>query len=117
VFTHDAEQDKKARESRQREEAERGQTIFTEIVPFTQFWLAEDYHQKYRLRQNKVLMEEFATLYPDPGDFVNSTSAARVNGVLGAYGTLAQFESEIDDLGLSGEARQHLVEIAQRYLR
>lgn len=117
MFTHDAEQKRLAQESKRREEAARGQTIFTEIVPFTQFWLAEDYHQKYRLRQNRVLMDEFATLYPDPGDFVNSTAAARVNGILGGNGALAQFGPQADDLGLSTEAQQHLEEIAQRYLR
>jgi len=117
VFTHDAEQDRLARERKRREEGERGQTIFTEIVPFTHFWLAEAYHQKYRLRQDKLLMEEFASLYPEPGDFVDSTAAARVNGVLGGNGALTQFGAEVDDLGLSADAQQHLVEIAQRYLR
>jgi peptide-methionine (S)-S-oxide reductase len=117
VFTHDAEQERLARETKRREGAERGQAIYTEIVPYTQFWLAEEYHQKYRLRQSTVLMKEFATFYPDPGDFVNSTAAARVNGVLGGHGTLAQFEDEVHDLGLSDEAQQHLVEVAQRHLR
>jgi peptide-methionine (S)-S-oxide reductase len=117
IFTHDEEQHRLALETKAREEAQRGQTIYTEIVPYTEFWLAEDYHQKYRLRQTGDLMAEFATIYPDPIDFVNSSAAARVNGYLGGNGTLAQFEAEIDELGLSAEARQYLEEIAQRRLR
>jgi peptide-methionine (S)-S-oxide reductase len=116
VFTHDDEQERLARETRAREETRRGQTIYTEIIPFTEFWLAEDYHQKYRLRQNRDLMEEFTVIYPDLNDFVNSSAAARVNGYLGGNGTLAQFEAEIDELGLSAEARQYLEEIAERRL-
>jgi hypothetical protein len=116
IFTHDDEQRRLALETRAREETRRGREIYTEIVPLTEFWLAEDYHQKHRLRQNRDLMEEFTAIYPDPADFVNSTAAARVNGYLGSHGTLTQFEAEIDDLGLSGQARQGLTEVARRRL-
>jgi peptide-methionine (S)-S-oxide reductase len=117
IFTHDEEQRRLAEQTKAREEAQRGQTLYTEIVPFTEFWLAEDYHHKYRLRGVKELVTEFTTIYADPTDFVNSTAAARVNGYLGGHGTLAQFEAEIDDLGLSGEAREVLVKLAQSRLR
>jgi peptide-methionine (S)-S-oxide reductase len=117
IFTHDEEQHRLALETKAREEAERGQTIYTEIVPYTEFWLAEDYHQKYRLRQDRDLVGEFTALYPDLDEFVNSTATARVNGYLGGNGRLAQFEAEIDELGLSAEARQHLEEIARRQFR
>jgi peptide-methionine (S)-S-oxide reductase len=117
IFTHDEEQQRLALETKAREEAERGQTIYTEIVPFTEFWLAEDYHQKHSLRQKRDLMEELTAIYPDPSDFANSTAVARVNGYLGGHGTLEQFEAEIDELGLSAEARRSLVELAQRRLR
>jgi peptide-methionine (S)-S-oxide reductase len=116
IFTHDDEQERLALETKAREGVERGQTIYTEIVPFTKFWLAEDYHQKHALRQNRDLMAQFTAMYPDPNDFVNSTAAARVNGYVGGHGALAQFEAEIDDLGLSAEARQYLEEIAHRRL-
>ncbi|MFH1636164.1 MAG: peptide-methionine (S)-S-oxide reductase, partial [Chloroflexota bacterium] len=36
-------------------------------------------------------------MYPDSDDFVNSTAAARVNGYLGGYGTLADLQAEIDN--------------------
>jgi peptide-methionine (S)-S-oxide reductase len=56
-------------------------------------------------------MEEFTALYPDLTDFVNSTAAARVNGYLGGYGTLADLQTEIDDWALSPETREMLLEI------
>jgi peptide-methionine (S)-S-oxide reductase len=117
IFAHDDEQERLALKTKAREEAGRGQTIYTEIIRFTTFWAAEDYHQKYRLRQNRDLMEEFTAIYPDPNDFVNSSAAARVNGYLGGNGTLAQFEAEIEELGLSVGARQYLEEVAERRLR
>jgi hypothetical protein len=61
-------------------------------------------------------MEDSAAIYPEPTGFVNSSAAARVYGYLGGSGTLAQFEAEIDELGLSAEARQYLEKIAQRRL-
>jgi peptide-methionine (S)-S-oxide reductase len=73
--------------------------------------MAENYHQKYRLRQSPTFMEEFTALYPDPTDLVNSTAAARVNGYLGGYGTLADLQTEIDDWALSPETREMLLEI------
>ena len=53
-------------------------------------------------------------IYPDPADIVNSTAAARVNGYLGGYGTLADLQAEIDRLGLSPEAQSALLEIVGR---
>ena len=111
IFYHDAEQKRLAEESREREAARRGAPIYTEIEPFTRFYLAEDYHQKYRLRGDRALMAEFQAIYPDLDGLVASTAAARVNGYLGGNGSLAQLEAEIDELGLSPEAQARLREI------
>ena len=117
VFYHDDEQRRLAEKTKEREETERGRRLPTEVVPYTEFWRAEDYHQKYRLRGVRELMEEFAAIYPDSKDLVDSTAAARVNGYVGGHGTLEQLEAEIDRLGLSPEGRDRLEEIARRRLR
>jgi peptide-methionine (S)-S-oxide reductase len=111
IFYHDEEQHRLAQAAKEQYEAQCGCRVYSEIVSFATFYLAEDYHQKYQLRQSPTFMDEFAAMYPDPDDFVNSTAAARVNGYLGGYGTLANLQAEIDDLGLSPEAQEALLEI------
>jgi hypothetical protein len=117
IFHHDDKQRRLAEMTKERRQAEGGRRVSTEIIPYTRFWRAEDYHQKYRLRGVSDLVDEFEAIYPDPKDFVDSTAAARVNGYVGGNGTMEQLEKEIDRLGLSKEGQETLREIARRRLR
>lgn len=110
IFYHNQEQKRLAEASRDREAASRGKQVYTEIVPFSQFTLAETYHQKYHLQQVPDLLHEFRAIYPQDNDFINSKAAARVNGYLGGYGTLAALQVDIADFGLSQAARQILLD-------
>ena len=98
-----------AEASKRQQEAELNTKIFTQIVPAAEFYVAEDYHQKYSLRQNKTLMGEFSALYPDPVDFLDSTAAARVNGYLAQYGDRDSLHAEIQNFGLSEQGRKQLL--------
>jgi peptide-methionine (S)-S-oxide reductase len=111
VFYHNDEQKRLAMETRDSEAAKIQGEIFTEIVPASEFYLAEAYHQKYRLQQVPDLMKEFSAIYPDNDDFVASTAAARVNGYLGGYGTVEALQAELSSLGLSPEGSQKLLDI------
>jgi len=115
IFYHTDEQKRLAMETRDREAARTDAKIFTEIVPFSGFYLAEDYHQKYRLQQVPELMQEFEDMYLDADDFVNSTAAARVNGYLGGHGTFEGLQAEIDSLGLSPAGREKLMDIVRAF--
>lgn len=107
VLTHDDAQFAVARESADRIETLLGRKIATRIEPLKRFWLAEDYHQKYYLRNDPVLFGELRAIYPDERQFVDSTAAARINGYL--YGGGCQrLEAELPHFGLGGEAEQHL---------
>jgi peptide-methionine (S)-S-oxide reductase len=110
IFYHDEEQKRLATDTRDREAARHGSEVYTEILSFADFYLAEGYHQKYRLQQMPQLMEVFQELYPDEDDFVNSTAAARANGLAGGYTTLAALQAEIDGLGLSEKESTRLLE-------
>lgn len=116
VFYHNDEQKRLAMETREREEAKKKGEIFTEIVPSSQFYLAEAYHQKHYLRQIPELVKEYSDIYPDTDDFINSTAVARVNGYAGGYGTHEALQEDLDSLGLSPIGNGKLLEIANRGL-
>ncbi len=113
IFYHNDEQKKLALAARDRAvKAGKTRTV-VEVVPYKEFYLAEDYHQKYYLREQSALMREFAAMYPDAKDFVNSTAAAKVNGYVEGNGTAAQLEKEIDSFGLSEKAKAALREMVR----
>jgi peptide-methionine (S)-S-oxide reductase len=57
IFYHTDEQRELALQSREREELRLGSDVLTSIVEYSDFYLAENYHQKYFLRQEDVLMK------------------------------------------------------------
>ena len=85
-------------ETAARLEAELGRPVRTEILPATRFTRAEDYHQKYRLRRHAELMRQLEAVYPDPGDFTDSTAAARLNGYLAGFGTEERIREQVAPL-------------------
>ena len=115
IFYHDAWQHKLALESKAREEQRRNKKIQTKILPFDRFFLAEDYHQKYQLRQRRQLITEFKAIYSRNIDFVNSTAAARVNGYVGGHGEPEEITVNIESLGLSTAGQKRLLEISNNW--
>jgi peptide-methionine (S)-S-oxide reductase len=118
VFYHNLEQQRLAEETKFHvEETLRKVKVQTQIMHYTDFYLAEDYHQKYWLQASPVLMSEFRRIYPDFRDFVNSTAAARVNGIMGGYASLDGTMEELSSYGLSAEANKILAENVRRLER
>lgn len=113
IFYHDETQKTLALQAMGREEERLGQKVTTRLLPFDGFTRAEDYHQKYYLRSRRDFEKYYESIYPDPDLFTDSTAAARVNGYLGGYGTLEQFEREAPDLGLT----EGLLQVLQKMIR
>lgn len=113
VFYHNEDQKRLALETRERVQAKLPTPLSTQILPATEFHMAEAYHQKYRLRQAPDLMDEFTRIYPNNDDFVNSTATARVNGYLYGYGTAEGVEADVDRLGLSPNASMKLRDLVK----
>jgi hypothetical protein len=111
IFFHTDEQERAAVESLNEITERFQQNIFTEILPFNRFYPAENYHQKFRLQQDRLLMAEFNARYPDVRDIISSTAAARVNGYLGGYGSPESLQKELPSFGLSRKASKRLIEI------
>jgi len=114
VFYHNDEQRTQAEASKAALAAKLGQPVHTEVAPLRAFTMAEDYHQKYLLRQQYTLNAEMSRIYPDQRDFVASTAVARVNGYAGGNGSREQFDRDIDRLGLSPVGKKELRTIVER---
>jgi peptide-methionine (S)-S-oxide reductase len=108
IFVSDPEQEQIARSVMQRVQDASKTTLKTSILPAGEFYLAEDYHQKYALQGNTFLKKEYLAMYPDIWDLVDSPAATRVNAYLYGFGTAEQLAAEFDKLGLSEEGKARL---------
>lgn len=91
----------------EQEDIARSRGVTAPIITGARFHLAEDYHQKYYLRHDSVLMRELADY--KPRDFVDSTIAARLNGYVARRGSIGQLRDEIASFGLSPQATEYLL--------
>lgn len=112
VFYHDKQQQNRAIETSKalNTRAE----IQTGILPLGEFYLAEDYHQKYWLQNHKSLARELHEYYPNFSDFVNSTVVARLNGYISGDGKQKLLQEELDQYGLSESTKKKLTTMVNR---
>ena len=98
---------------KQRDELQKSNGALTmPVEQFKTFYVAEDYHQKYRLQSYSEAMQKFETWYPDFADFNNSTSAARLNGLIRSGIGMAQnsiLRIEADQYGFDQDELNRLI--------
>jgi len=102
IFFHNEEQENIAKKSKEEKQEQTSGRIQTEIRPFSKFYLAEGYHQKYHLSKQKKLYKAYRNIYPDLKDFIDSTAVTRANGYVSGHGKLTS-RSDLEGLGLSEE--------------
>ncbi len=89
IFYLNEEQRKKAEESKMRHSG-----AITDIVELDEFYVAEDYHQKYRLRHSK-LMEDFENMSAE--ELRDSPRAAKANALVAGYLSEEKYSSFKED--------------------
>ena len=113
LFWHNPEQRAWAEESAsQVSKANVGAEVTTKILALDEFHLAEDYHQKYILREHPEFESALLEVYPDLVEFTNSTATARLNGYLAGYGSRELLAQDLPLLGLSAVAQERLSKVA-----
>ncbi len=105
VFYHNQEQRRLAVAAKDRLASRLKKKIQTEILPYARFYRAEDYHQKYSLQSKRALMRKFRAIYSDFADFVDSTTAARLNGYLNGSVTWEVLTAELDEMAPAEKER------------
>jgi peptide-methionine (S)-S-oxide reductase len=113
IFFHNEEQRATAEEAIEAAAARLDRKIYTAVYPYEIFYLAEDRHQKYKLQRQPAILTDFRKMYPAFPNLVNSTAAARINGLLYGYGKADTIKPGLSSFGLSAEGLQALLENAK----
>jgi len=107
IFYHNEEQKNLAKKSLEQQAKESARPIQTKILSGKDFYIAENYHQKYLLQRYPRILQQ---LDIGPGDqLVRSFVATRLNGYVGGYGSLKAFENELEQLSLPPQVQQSVL--------
>ncbi|XP_067931994.1 peptide methionine sulfoxide reductase-like [Watersipora subatra] len=111
IFYHGDEQKELAEISKTAFQKQKMKKIVTKILPAQTFYNAENYHQKYLLRNQSGLLASFGL-----GDkqIISSYVACKVNGYVGGYGSEDQFDKDLPSLGLSSEQEEYIRHVIDR---
>jgi peptide-methionine (S)-S-oxide reductase len=90
-----------ARASAQRQEVKLGRKIQSELVVGKPFYPAEDYHQKWKLRQRRELFSDLAKSYANEAELLRSFAATKLNAFAGGHLSKSQLDELGDALHLS----------------
>ncbi len=107
IFYHSEQQKLIAEQSMKDIQKSFDKPIATKILPLDVFYEAEDYHQKFMLRKHKSLINSLGL---NDKQLISSHVAARINGYIGGFGTIQNFNDEVKSLGISPEQAKYVLE-------
>lgn len=113
LLYHNEMQKERIVKSREAYEIRTGRSVVTEVAALNHFYSAEGYHQKYYLQNRPGIGEEVRSMYPDFTSFVDSTTAARLNGYIAGKGNREDFEREIKKINLSQKSEKQLRDLLE----
>lgn len=111
ILCHDENQLVKAQKLKEELEENKNRPLLTDIRKLDLFTTAEDYHQKYYLQQNPLVMKEFENIFVYFKDFNHSTSATKINGLLSGQGSLELAENILHDLPFHSKVKNRIFSI------
>ncbi|KAG8183611.1 hypothetical protein JTE90_025162 [Oedothorax gibbosus] len=106
IFYREEEEKDVATDMKKEIETKVGRQVSTSIEPFTKFYNAEDYHQKYYLQTHHVKV--FKSLGIKQNELRDSPVAAKLNGYVVGENTIESFEEIVGLLGLSPESAEYV---------
>jgi len=115
VFFHNEEQEAIALATRDALSQELGAEVKTDVRAYENLTPAEAYHQKYYLQSRRDIFDAVKALYPSFDGFVDSTTAARINGYVAGHGTQEQFEEDMALISLPEPVENQLRQRAEAY--
>jgi len=106
IFYHDESQKELAEKSKLAHQKQKMRKVQTKILPANTFYDAEDYHQKYLLRnQGRGLCQ---SLQLSDKLLKSSYVACKLNGYVAGYGSEDQFDKDLTTLGLSKDQEEYV---------
>lgn len=92
---------------------DKGETLTT-IAPYDGLHSAEDKHQKYYLKRYPDAFDKLSRLYSSHDDLVNSTVAARLNGLAKGYTNLERITNEIGQWPMNVINQRILIDVIRK---
>jgi len=94
-----------------------GKEVGTEVLVGLPFWRAEDYHQKWKLRQQADLFADLAEAYPCESEALDSVAATKLNALVAGHLDEGQLRRQLRQFGLTPTGLAAMRSFVPRRLR
>ncbi|PTX17437.1 peptide methionine sulfoxide reductase msrA/msrB [Halanaerobium congolense] len=110
ILYHNEEQRQTAVEVKENLEAERNREVKTVIKELDRFYLAENYHQKFRLQQKTEFRDHYFEMM-SMEEFINSPTISKINGYVSGNGGRDEIIQNIGEFALTDKLQEELLRL------